>query len=83
MFNLFNKMEVTIRNIDKTHWREFKAEVVKEGLNMGQAINLAMNDWLTKRKEKHIKSFFRAKPVKFKDEDIKYLSKKVDEVLYT
>ncbi len=75
-------MEVTIRNVNGVYWQEFKAEVVREGLNLGQAINFALMEWLRKKREKKVKSFFSASPVEFKGDDMKKLSEKVDEVLY-
>ena len=75
-------MEVTIRNVNEVCWQEFKAQVVREGLHLGQAINFALQEWLSKKKEKKVKSFFLVKPVEFKGENLHKLSESIDEVLY-
>lgn len=78
-------MNITIRDINSRFWRELKIEAVKEGLTIGQAINLALEKWLHdsgKTGIKKHKSFWDIKPVKFEGEDAERLSMKVDEVLY-
>ena len=75
-------MEVTIRNIDKQSWQEFKAEVIREGLNVGDAVNLAIHQWLSKEK-KPSKSFFKSKPAVFRGKNPERLSEDIDEVLYS
>ena len=83
MFTYMTKL-ITARDVSPNLWRELKVEAVKEGLTMGEAINLALEKWLHehKNKKKISKSFLDLEPLEFKGEDAKYLSTKVDEILY-
>lgn len=79
-------MNITIREVNPKIWREIKVEAVKGGLTMGEAVNLALEKWLNEYKKKRggkkLGSFWDIKPMRFKGEDSKELSMKVDEVLY-
>lgn len=79
-------MNITIRDVNPRFWRELKVEAVKEGLTIGEAINLALERWLheyrNKQDRKKIKSFWDLKPFKFEEEGAEHLSSKVDEVVY-
>lgn len=77
-------MNITIREINPMLWKELKIEAVKDGLNVGEAVNLALEKWLHEHKNpiKISKSFFDLEPLEFDGEDAKYLSTKVDEILY-
>ena len=79
-------MNITIRDVNPRFWKELKVEAVKEGLTIGQAINLALERWLHEYKNKvnskNTKSFWDLKPVKFEGENAEQLSMEVDEVLY-
>ncbi|MEE8167485.1 MAG: hypothetical protein V3T58_01265 [Candidatus Hydrothermarchaeales archaeon] len=56
-------MNITIRDVDEKVFRKFKAEAVKEGARLGNAVTKAMKFWLDKRgKEKrHKKSLVELK----------------------
>lgn len=79
-------MNITIRDVNLRYWRELKIEAVREGLTLGEAINLALENWLqdhkSKSNKKSAKSFWDLKPVDFKGKDAEHLSTKVDEVVY-
>ena len=79
-------MNITIRDVNPRYWRELKVEAVKDGLTIGEAINLALERWLQEykniRKTKSAKSFWDLKPVKHKGKNFSRLSTMVDEVLY-
>ena len=79
-------MNITIRDVNPRYWKELKVEAVKEGLTIGQAINLALDRWLNEYKNKtnnkNIKSFWDLKPFNFGGKDAGKLSVKVDEALY-
>jgi len=45
-----NKMQLSIRDVDRKVFKEFKAEAVREGLKVGRAITLAMQTWVNKSK---------------------------------
>ena len=79
-------MNITIREINSRLWREVKSESVKEGLTMGQTVNIALEKFLkehkSKKQDKKTKSFWDLKPYKFEGKDSGKLSVKVDEVVY-
>ena len=79
-------MNITIRAVNPSLWRELKIEAVTNGLTVGEALNQSLEKWLREqksrtRKEKH-KSFWDTEPIAFTGEDAAELSRKVDEVLY-
>ena len=83
MFTLVTIMNITIRNINPSFWRKLKIEAVKEGMTMGQAINLALENCLKRKQmQKKQKSFWELKPYFYQGPDADTLSTKVDEVLY-
>lgn len=41
---------ITIKNIDEKLYQEFKAEAIRRGLRVSDAINEAMREWLIRRK---------------------------------
>jgi len=78
-------MNITIRDVNPRFWRELKVEAVKEGMTIGEAINIAIEKWLIEYKikeNKKTKSFWDLKPFKFGGKESGQLSAKVDEVLY-
>ena len=79
-------MNITIREVNPRFWRELKIEAVKEGLTIGEAVNLALERWLkeytNKEKRKKARSFWDLKTFKFEGKDAGHLSAKVDEVVY-
>lgn len=46
------KTQLSIKDVNEDLFREFKAESTREGLKIGQALNLAMQEWLKKKKRK-------------------------------
>ena len=79
-------MNITIREINSRLWREAKSESVKEGLTMGQTVNIALEKFLkehkSKKQDKKTKSFWDVSPYTFGGKDSGNLSIKVDEVVY-
>ena len=85
MFTLVTNMNITIRDINPRFWRELKVEAVREGMTIGEAVNIAIEKWLMEYKSKEhkkTKSFWDLKPFKFEGKDAGQLSTKVDEILY-
>ena len=72
-------MQVSIKNVDEKVFREFKAESVRDGLKVGQAMSLAMGLWLGKKKAK--KSLLDLKPSDW-GPGTERLSEEIDEILY-
>jgi hypothetical protein len=54
---------VSIKGVDEKIFREFKAEAVREGLKIGQALNFAMLAWLAEGKKKPKLRFMNLKPM--------------------
>jgi hypothetical protein len=78
-------MNITIRDINPRFWRELKVKAVREGMTIGEAVNVAIEKWLSEYKEKEskkTKSFWDLKPFKFEGKDAGQLSTKVDEIVY-
>jgi len=77
-------MNITIRGINSQCWKALRIEAVKQDITIGEAINLALHQWLQKRgeKQKKQKSFFELEPFDYNGKDARELSTKVDEVLY-
>ena len=79
---------ITVRSVNSGLWRELKVAAVKEGMTLGEAVNLALQKWLMERKvsgkgDKHTrKSFWNMKPIKFEGANKEKLSTLVDETLY-
>ena len=55
-------MQVSIKNVEPEVFREFKAESVREGLNIGKALSLAMKIWIEKHQKKSKVSILSLKP---------------------
>ncbi len=79
-------MDVTIRNVNAEFWRGFKASAVKDGLSVGEAINLAMKKFAMeieeKKSDKKHKEIWDLEPVEFDVPDAKHFSQNVDKLLY-
>jgi len=74
-------MQMSIKGIEKDVFREFKAESVREGLNVGKAMTLAMKLWL---ESKHKKPKMRL--LEFKSTDwgkgTEKTSEEINEIIY-
>lgn len=71
--------QVSIRDVDVELFREFKAKAVREGLNVGKALNMAISQWLMQNKDR--KSFLNLKPVNL-GKGTENLGRDVDKILY-
>ncbi len=79
-------MNITIRDVNLETWRRVKAEAVREGMTLGETVNIALEKWLTEnrsfKKGKKIKSFWDIKPLSPTAKDAKTWSQSVDKTLY-
>jgi len=82
---VINLKSITIKNINEKLYQEFKAEAVRRGMRISDAINEAIAEWIRKRK------YERTKPKKDKlwdiinnpmDLGVETDASKVDEELY-
>lgn len=77
---------ITVRSVNSDLWRELKVAAVKEGMTLGETVNLALQKWLHERKDAgrggKRKSFWSLKPIRFEGAGKEKLSTLVDETLY-
>jgi len=76
-------MNITLRDVDEKVFRRFKAEAVKEGQKLGQAVTRAMKLWLEKRHEERgaEKSLLDLRPIDW-GEGTEKTSTEIDSLLY-
>ena len=77
------KMEthVSKRNINKDVFNEFKALAVKKRMKLGQALTMAMSEWLDEELEIPKKSLLELKPFSW-GKNTNITSKEIDEIVY-
>lgn len=73
-------MQLSVKNVSEKTFQEFKAEVVREGLDIGPALTLAMETWLEAKSKRKAKSFFDFKPHIWKTKNV---TDEIDEVVYS
>ncbi len=74
-------MTTTIRNLDKELFNEFKSYTIKEGLNLGEALNLVMSEWLSRKKTKKTLSLLSLKPISW-GKGTERVSSEIDKIIY-
>jgi len=74
-------MQVSVKNVDETVFREFKAESIRDGLKIGSAITLAMKLMLEKKEKKPKMSFLDLKPTDW-GKGSERTSEEIDKILY-
>ncbi len=74
-------MNITIRNLQETIFRRFKARAVEEDMKLGDALTQAMEMWLGMRKEKP-KHKLTGLPMSDWGKGNEHVSKNVDKILY-
>lgn len=73
-------MDTTIRNIDPFVYKKLKTKAAQEGISIGEAVTMAVSEWLGLSKKK-IRSIIDIKPEHF-DKQNRNLSEEIDVVLY-
>lgn len=73
-------MQLSVRDVDEKTFLKFKAESVRQGMNIGQAITFAMDSWLQKRQKKKL-SLLQLEPTHW-GKDSKRTSEEMDKLLY-
>ena len=74
-------MQVSIKNIEENVFREFKAESVREGLKVGNALTLAMKSWLENKEKKPKMKLLDIKPRDW-GKGTKRISEEIDNIAY-
>jgi len=73
-------VQISIKKVNEVVFREFKTKAIKEGLKIGEALNLAMGMFLEKEKKPGL-SLLNLKPQSF-GRGTEKLSQEIDRVLY-
>jgi len=73
-------MQLSVRDVDEKIFKEFKAQAIKEGLGVGTAVNIAMEMWVEKEKDKK-RSFVELEPFDW-GRGTEKASKEMDKDLY-
>ena len=74
-------MQLSVKNVEKEVFQEFKAEAVREGLPIGRSLTLAMKLWLEKRERKTQLSILNLKP-KHWGKGSERVSEEIDKIAY-
>ncbi len=75
-------MNVSVRGVDEAVFRNFRSEVVRRGLTVGEVVNELLSKWLSAKKTNTKKfSLLELEPVDLGKGSEK-LSSQVDEILY-
>lgn len=74
-------MQVSIKNVDETIFRDFKAEAVREKLHLGEAITLALQSWVNHKRTKSRMNILNIKPRSW-GKGTAHLSEQIDEIVY-
>jgi len=74
-------MQLSVKNVEGEVFREFKAESVREGLEIGRSLTLAMKLWIDTHQRKPKLSLLNFKPRDW-GKGAERLSEEIDKVLY-
>ncbi|HLC54972.1 MAG TPA: hypothetical protein VJJ75_00405 [Candidatus Nanoarchaeia archaeon] len=75
------KMQLSVKNVEKELFRQLKADAVKEGVQVGDALNLAIKLYLDRKRKKPKVSFLDLKPQNW-GKGSERTSEQTDEILY-
>ncbi|MAE13526.1 hypothetical protein CMO92_03095 [Candidatus Woesearchaeota archaeon] len=74
-------MQLSVKDVDASVFKEFKAESVRDGLKIGKGLTLAMEFWLRNKNQKKKASILDFEPSLWEKETAK-VSEKLDDVVY-
>ena len=74
-------MQLSVKGVDKDIFREFRAESVREGLNVGSALTMAMKLMLERKHKKPKMSILDLKPRRW-GKGTERTSEEIDKILY-
>ncbi len=72
-------VQITVREVNPQIFREFKADAIKNGLTLGSALTLAMQNFHSELQKKH--RFTSLKPIPW-GKGMERVSEEVDAILY-
>jgi plasmid stability protein len=74
-------MNITIRNLDASVFRKFKARAVQEGMKLGEAVAQAMDMWTKRGTAKQRGRLLEIEPFDW-GEGTQKVSVEIDQILY-
>ncbi|MBS7614038.1 hypothetical protein KEJ48_07380 [Candidatus Bathyarchaeota archaeon] len=74
-------VNITIRGIDESVFKRFKAKAVEEGMKLGEAVTQAMEMWIRERSVKPKASLLDIKPFNW-GKGTEKVSVEIDQILY-
>ncbi len=74
-------VNITIRGIDESVYKRFKAKAVEEGMKLGEAATHVMEIWIEQRGKKPRKTLLDMKPFSWGDNTEK-TSVQIDQIVY-
>ncbi len=75
------KMQLSVKDVQESVFREFRAESVREGLKVGEALTLAMKFWLDQKGKKPRMDILGLKPSDW-GKGTERTSENMDRILY-
>ncbi|MBL7169722.1 MAG: hypothetical protein ISS48_01765 [Candidatus Aenigmarchaeota archaeon] len=72
-------MQLSVRDVNDEIFKEFKSYAVKNGLKLGNAINMALDQWIENKRDQS--SFLDLKPFPW-GKGTEKTSKEIDKILY-
>ena len=73
--------QISIKDVEQQTFKEFKAESVREGLKIGNALTMAMKLWLETKDKKPRMSMLDFKPKRW-GKGTEKTSEEIDKILY-
>ena len=78
---LVKSMNLTIRDLNESVFRKFKARAVEEGMKLGEALTQAMDIWIKQSTDKPEGSLLDLETFDW-GKDAEKVSTKIDEIIY-
>lgn len=72
-------MQLSVRDVDGKVFKNFKVEVTKEGLTIGKAITMALDQWVENKRKNE--NFLDLKPIDW-GKGTEKTSEEIDKILY-
>ncbi len=76
---------VAVRDLDEDTFREFRAVAIKERMKTGEALTMAMKEWIKEKEGKETgpdaRNLLKIKPVRIGKKKVRW-SEEIDEILY-
>ncbi|HLD13022.1 MAG TPA: hypothetical protein VJB87_05545 [Candidatus Nanoarchaeia archaeon] len=74
-------IQMSVKNVNKQVFQEFKAEAVRKGIPVGSALTLAMKLWIEKKEKGKMRKLSDLKPWDW-GKGNERVSEEIDKILY-